>query len=252
MFKRLWHPESRSAARDENEFFRHKSLTMADTASPRTTMNSNARARLVIANDHKLLADACCRLLEPEFQVVALVTDGRALINAAVNLKPDVVILDISMPLLNGLDAGEQIKRRMPSIKLVFLAMSDDAELAAEAFKRGAAAYVLKQAGGDELVTAIRAVLRGRSHLSSAVARETITFLLNQGKPFGSAKRITGRQSEILQLLAEGMSMKEAAGVLGITPGTVAFHKYQMMASLGIKSNAELLRYAINQELLCA
>lgn len=238
--------------RRETEFSGHKPLIVADTASPRTAMNSNASPRLVIANDHKLLADACRRLLEPEFQVVALVTDGRALIDAAVNSKPDVVVVDVAMPLLNGLDAGEQIKRRAPSIKLVFLAMSDDAELAAEAFRRGAAAYVLKQAGGDELVSAIRAVLRGQSYLSSLVARETITFLLNQEKPFGSARRLTGRQSEILQLLADGMSMKEAASVLGISPGTVAFHKYQMMASLGIRSNAELLRYAINQELLCA
>jgi DNA-binding NarL/FixJ family response regulator len=215
-------------------------------------MNSKAPARLVIGNDHRLLADGCCRLLEPEFQVVALVTDGRALVEATVNLKPDVVIADIAMPLLNGLDAAEQIKRRIPSVKLVLLAMSADAELAAEAFRRGAAAYVFKQAGGDELVNAIRTVLRGRSFLSSAVARETITFLLNQEKPFRPAKRLTGRQSEILQLLAEGMSMKVAASVLGISPGTVAFHKYQMMASLGVKSNAELLRYAINQELLCA
>src|SRR6185312_14951165 len=139
-------------------------------------MNSKASARLVIANDHKLLADACCRLLQPEFQVVALVTDGRALIDAAVKLKPEVVIVDIALPLLNGLDAAEQIKRRIPSIKFIFLAMSDDAELAAEAFRREAAAYVLKQAGGDELMSAVRAVLRGGSFLSSAVARETITF----------------------------------------------------------------------------
>jgi len=214
-------------------------------------MNTDARPRLVIGNDHKLLADACRRLLEPEFQVVALVTDGRSLIDAALNLKPDVAIVDIAMPLLNGLDAGEQIKRRLRSVKLVFLAISDDAELAAEAFRRGASAYVLKQAGGDELVNATRTVVQGRTFLSSSVARETITFLLNRDKPFGAARRLSGRQSEILQLLAEGMSMKEAAGVLGISPATVAFHKYQMMETLGVKTNAGLLRYAINQQLLC-
>ncbi len=113
-------------------------------------------ARLVIADDHRLLADACRRLLEPEFQVVAVVTDGRALINAAVTLKPDIVIVDIAMPLLNGLDAAERIKQRLPSVKLVFLTMSNDAELAAEAFRRGAAAYVLKQSSADELISAIR------------------------------------------------------------------------------------------------
>ena len=137
-------------------------------------------------------------------------------------------------------------------MKVVFLAMSDGAELVAEAFERGAAAYVLKQAGADELLSAIRTVLRGQTYLSSSVARETITFLLNKDKPFRSAKRLTRRQSEILQLLAEGMSMKVAGSVLGISPGTVAFHKYQMMATLGIKTNAELLRYAINHKFLCA
>ncbi|MGB8889224.1 MAG: response regulator transcription factor [Candidatus Korobacteraceae bacterium] len=209
-------------------------------------------ARLVIADDHRLLADACRRLLEPEFQVVAVVTDGRALINAAVTLKPDIVIVDIAMPLLNGLDAAERIKQRLPSVKLVFLTMSNDAELAAEAFRRGAAAYVLKQSSADELVTAIRKVQCGQSYLSPLITRETVTLLLDRGKCRDDSRRLTGRQSEILQLLAEGMSMKLTASVLGITPGTVAFHKYRMMETLGVKTNAELLRYAMNHGLLCA
>lgn len=215
-------------------------------------MNHKTRARLVIADDHRLLAEACCRLLEPEFQVVAVVTDGRALVEAALTLKPDAVIVDIAMPRLNGLDAAEQIKHQVPAVKVVFLTMTMDADLAAEAFRRGASAYVLKHSGADELVIATRKALNGQSYLSSLIARETLTFILNQGKPYEGRKRLTRRQSEVLQLLAEGMSMKETASVLGLTTGTVAFHKYQMMATLGIKTNAELLRYAINRHTLCA
>src|ERR1700760_1330359 len=145
-------------------------------------MNYGTRARLVLADDHRLLADACCRLLEPEFQVVDIVTDGRALLKSALALKPDVVIVDVSMPQMNGLDAAEQIKHRMPSAKVVFLTMSMDVDLAAEAFRRGASAYVLKQSGAAELVTAIRKVLLGQSYLSSLIARETLTSLLNHEK----------------------------------------------------------------------
>jgi len=215
-------------------------------------MNYKTPARLVIADDHRLLAEACSRFLQPEFQVVAVVTDGRALVEAAVRLKPDVVIVDIAMPLLNGLVAAEQIKHRIPSVKVVFLTMTSDADMAAEAFRRGGSAYVLKQSGADELVMATRKVLTGESYLSSLIARETLTFLLDQRKPYEERKRLTMRQIEVLQLLAEGMSMKEAANVLGLTPGTVACHKYQMMATLGVKTNAELLRYAIEHHALCA
>lgn len=214
-------------------------------------MNHKTRARLVLADDHRLLAEACRRLLEPEFHVVEVVTDGRTLIEAALSLKPDVVVVDIAMPRLNGLDAAEQIKHQLPSVKVVFLTMSMDTDLAAEAFRRGASAYVLKHSGADELLTAIRRVLRGNSYLSPLITRETITFLLHQAKSHEESKRLTARQSEILQLLAEGMSMKVVASVLGITPGAVALHKYQTMATLGIKTNAELLRYAINHHLLC-
>src|SRR5512135_1395552 len=126
-------------------------------------MNHKPRARLVLADDHRLLADACCRLLEPEFQVVAVVTDGRALIEVALTMKPDVAVVDIAMPHLNGLDAAEKIKRQLPSVQVIFLTMSMDADLAAEAFRRGASAYVLKHSGATELLTAIRRVLRGNS-----------------------------------------------------------------------------------------
>ncbi|MGB8768210.1 MAG: response regulator transcription factor [Candidatus Korobacteraceae bacterium] len=212
-------------------------------------MERKSVARLLIADDHRLLADACKSLLEPEFQVVGIVADGRTLLKVAATLNPDVIILDIGMPHLNGLDAGEQIKHKMPTVKLVFLTMNMAADVAAEAFRRGASAYVLKHSAAEELITAIRKVVQGESYLSPLIARETVTFLLNQGKPTGDEKRITQRQTEILQLLAEGMSMKEVANVLDLKPGTVAFHKYRMMETLGVKTNAELLEYAIKRQM---
>jgi DNA-binding NarL/FixJ family response regulator len=206
-------------------------------------------ARIVIADDHQLLADACKSLLEPEFQVAGVVTDGRHLIAAATELRPDIIILDIHMPHLNGLDAGEQVKQKLPRVKLVFLTMTMAADVAAEAFRRGASAYVLKQSAGDELLLAVRMVNEGSSYLSPLLAKETIIYLLNQEASFCEEKRITARQSEILQLLAEGMSMKEVANVLDVKPGTVAFHKYQMMQTLNVKTNAELLEYAIKRHM---
>ena len=160
-----------------------------------------------------------------------------------------MIILDIGMPHLNGLDAAEQIKHKMPAVKLVFLTMNMAADVAAEAFRRGASAYVLKHSAAEELVIALRKVVQGESYLSPLIARETVTFLLNQGKSSVDEKRITKRQTEILQLLAEGMSMKEVANVLDLKPGTVAFHKYRMMETLGVKTNAELLEYAIKRQM---
>jgi DNA-binding NarL/FixJ family response regulator len=212
-------------------------------------MERKAAARLLIADDHQLMAEACKSLLEPQYQVVGIVTDGRSLIEAALALKPDVILLDIAMPQLNGLDAGEQIRHKLPAVKLVFVTMNATTEVAAEAFRRGASAYVLKQSAAEELVTAIRKVVRGESYLSPLIARETVTFLLNKGKTRTESKRITKRQSEILQLLAEGNSMKEVANILDLKPGTVAFHKYRMMETLGIKTNAQLLEYAIKRQM---
>ena len=206
-------------------------------------------ARILMADDHKLVAEACKGLLEPEFEVVGIVTDGRSMVQAASTLKPDVIIVDISMQHLNGLDAGEQVKRNLPSAKLVFLTMNQSTEVAAEAFRRGASGYVLKQSAAEELVLAIRKVTQGDSYLSPLIARETLAFLLNQGKPHLAEKRITIRQSEILQLLAEGNSMKQVASALDVKPGTVAFHKYRMMETLNVTTNAELLQYAIKRQM---
>jgi DNA-binding NarL/FixJ family response regulator len=212
-------------------------------------MEPRHRARLLIADDHTLLAEACKSLLEPEFDVVGIVDNGRALLQLASELKPEIVILDIAMPQLNGLDAGKQIKHLLPATKLVFLTMNMSPEVAAEAFRRGASAYVVKSSAASELVRAIRRALRSESYLSPDITKETVDFLLRSGTSQSLEKRLTPRQSEILHLLAEGMSMKEIAAVLNLKPGTVAFHKYKMMETLGLKSNAELLQYAIRHHL---
>jgi DNA-binding NarL/FixJ family response regulator len=213
-------------------------------------MNHHHGARLLLADDHTLVAEACKSLLEPEFQVIGIVNDGRALLRAALECRPDLVVVDVGMPLLNGLDAGEQLKRHLPALKIVFLTMEASPELAAEAFRRGASGYVLKSSAAEELVTAIRRVLRGESYLSPQITRDTVHFLIKAGKPGNREKRITKRQREVLQLLAEGRSMKEVAQVLDLKPGTVAFHKYRIMESLGVKTNTELLQYAIKQHMV--
>ena len=214
-------------------------------------MENRHRARLLIADDHTLLAEACKNLLEPEFQVLGVANNGRELLRLAEECKPDVVILDIAMPQLNGLDAGEQVRRLLPSCKLVFMTMNMEPDVAAEAFRRGASGYVVKSSTAAELVTAVRRALKSESFLSPLITKDTVEFLLRRGGAFTSETRLTPRQSEILQLLAEGMSMKEIASVLNIKPGTVAFHKYNLMQAIGVKSNAGLLRYAIKHHLIC-
>lgn len=213
-------------------------------------MEHRHKARLLIADDHTLLAEACKSFLEPEFEVVGIADNGQTLLRMVSELRPEVVILDIAMPKLNGLDAGDQIKHLIPSIKLVFLTMNLSPEVAAEAFRRGASGYVVKTSAADELVRAIRRALRSESYLSPTITKETVEFLLRTGDSYAEQKRITRRQSEVLQLLAEGLSMKEIADVLNLKPGTVAFHKYKMMETLGLKSNAELLQYAIKHHVV--
>jgi len=213
-------------------------------------MEQRHRARLLIADDHTLLAEACKNLLEPEFEVVGIVDNGRTLLRMASEMKPEVVILDIAMPQLNGLDAGDQIKQLLPRTKLVYLTVNMSPEVAAEAFRRGASGYVVKTSAAAELITAIRRALKSESYLSPLITKETVDFLLRSRHPYVAEKTITRRQSEILQLLAEGKSMKEIADVLDVKPGTVAFHKYRIMETLGLKTNAELIQYAIKHHLI--
>jgi DNA-binding NarL/FixJ family response regulator len=208
------------------------------------------RPRILIADDHQLLADACKTLLEPEFAVVGTVTDGRHVPSAVAELSPNIVLLDVYMPRLNGLDAGDQIKKKNPKIKLIFMTMTPDADVAAEAFRRGASGYVLKQSAGSELLCAVRMVQQGKSYLSPLIAKETVTSLLYTKNACKEKNTITRRQREVLQLLAEGMSMKQVASEIDVKPGTVAFHKYKMMEKLKVTTNAELLEYALKNQMI--
>ena len=213
-------------------------------------MRSN-RPRIVIADDHTFMADACKKMLEPEHNVVATVGDGRALVRIAATLKPQLIILDIGMPLLNGLDAGDQIKQILRSVKLVFLTMNADPALAAEAFRRGASAYLLKTCAASELIVAVREVLNGKSYLSPAIAKETVDVLLSEEKEFiNEGPRLSEREREVLQLLAEGKLMKEIGDQLSVTTNTVAFHKYRIMKKLNAKSDTDLVQYAIRNHII--
>jgi DNA-binding NarL/FixJ family response regulator len=209
------------------------------------------KPRILIADDHVLVAEACRKLLEPEYEVVGTVCDGRALVRAAAELRPDIVLVDVGMPVLNGLDAGRQIKTAMPSVKLVFLTMNSDIELAAEAFRRRASGFVLKTCAASELLTALRVVLRGETYLSPSISKETVKFMTRSNDEFVEEdERLTERQREVLQLLAEGKSMKEVAAILSVAARTVAFHKYRMMDQLKVRSNAELVQYAVKHHLV--
>jgi DNA-binding NarL/FixJ family response regulator len=207
----------------------------------------HTKIRLLIADNHRFVADACKRLIEPEFAVVDVAGDGRALVKSALQLKPDGVILEVTLPHLNGIEASRQIKRKLPTLRVIFLAASSEVNVVAEAFRAGASAYLPKRAGAEEFVNAIRRVMRGESYLSPMIARETIDYILHSSEPNPSRPEITAREAEILQLLLEGNSMKQVAALLGIASGTVAFHKYRMMERLGIKSNAGLMQYAMTK-----
>lgn len=211
------------------------------------------RSRILIADDHTLVAELCKKLLETEFDVVGTVSDGHALVRAAGELKPDVVVVDVAMPILNGLDAAQQVKQMLPAVKLIFLTMNPDIEIAAEAFRRGANGYLLKTCAAAELVLGVRDVLRGKSYLSPALSKETVNFLRNQDKRMvAEDERLTERQREVLQLLAEGKVMKEVSTILHMSTRTVAYHKYRMMEVLGAKSTAELVKYAIKHHIVAA
>lgn len=213
-------------------------------------MSVRYRPRVVIADEHLLVAEACKRLLDEQFEVVALVREGRTLLQAVADLHPDVVISAVAMPFLNGLDACEQITRKHRKVKVVFLTMIDHADVAAEAFRRGASGYVLKHSPAHELIVAVRRVLGGDSYLSPMITKSSVEFLLRKQKQPHSGNPLTLRQREVLQLLAEGKTMKEIAYLLNVQAGTVAFHKYKIMETLDIKTNGELIQYAIQQHMV--
>ena len=207
------------------------------------------RPRVLLADDHALLLGAFEKLLTPECVIVGQAVDGRALVAAASTLKPDVIVLDIGMPLMNGLEAGRQIKQTLRDVKLVFLTMNEDPDLATEAFRVGASAYLVKQSAASELMAAIRAVMQGRSYVTPLVTNLLMGALRNvEGRK--APHVLTTRQREVLKLLAEGRSMKEVAASLNLTVRTVAFHKYRMMEQLAIKTTAELIHYAVKNHIV--
>ena len=208
------------------------------------------RPRVLLADDHRLVREAFAQMLEPNCEVVGAVADGRALLAAATELRPEVVVLDIAMPLLNGLDAARQLKRLMPSVKVIFLTVSEDPDLAAEAFRAGASGFLLKNSAASELFQAIQEVLQGRSYVTPQATQGLVGAFLDGHEPGKKAGELSPRQREVLQLLAEGHAMKEIGRILKITPRTVAFHKYSMMEQLGITSSAALVQFAVKQHLV--
>jgi len=208
-----------------------------------------SRPRVLLADDHALLLGAFEKLLSEDCDIVGQVSDGRALVAAAEALRPDIIVLDISMPLLNGIEAARQIKIKVPRVKLVFVTMNEDTDLAADAFRAGASAYLLKHSATSELLTAIRQVIEGRSYVTPLITEGLVGSLMHRDESAGNHE-LTPRQREVLQLLAEGHSMKEVASVLNLTPRTVAFHKYRIMQQLKVKSSAELVQYAVRHHIV--
>ena len=206
------------------------------------------RTRVILADDHVLILDSLKNLLEPEFEVVGTFCNGLALVEGAPKLNPNVIVLDISMPTMNGLSAGQRLRQLMPGVKLIYVTMNQDPDMAAEVFRLGATGYLLKNSAASELVKAIRLVARGGSYVTPLMTKDLLGSPLQHFKNLKSSNHLTLRQKEVLQLLTEGRSLKEAAFILHLSPRTVAFHKYTMMEHLHIKSSAELIQYAMRNQ----
>jgi len=204
------------------------------------------KTRVLLADDHKIVLEGLRSLLEPEFELVGTVEDGRALVAQAGELSPDVVVVDISMPLLNGIEAVRQIKQENDNIKVVFLTMHPDVTYATRAFEAGASGYVLKHSAPSELVTAIHEAMKDRTYVTPIIAGDLMqSYKEGANLQQDGVGKLTPRQREVLQLLAEGHSAKKIADMLCISHRTVEFHKYKMMEQLNLKTSAELVQYAI-------
>jgi DNA-binding NarL/FixJ family response regulator len=205
------------------------------------------RARVLLADDHTIVAEGLKSLLKDQFELVGTVADGGQLIDAARKLRPDVIVTDLSMPVLSGLDALRRLKAERLEVRVIFLTMHADARIAAEAFRAGAAGFLLKQSAGEELLTAIEDVLQGRTYLTPLITKDVIANLTTPDQDTEVA--LTPRQREVLRLLADGKRMKEIGAILGLSTRTVETHKYEMMQALGVGSTAELVRYALTHGL---
>jgi DNA-binding NarL/FixJ family response regulator len=206
------------------------------------------RPRFLIADDHAIFAETLKVYLERAYAVVGMVFDGRALVEVALRLKPEVIIADVAMPILNGLEAARRIKERAPNIRFVFLTMRDDPNLAAAALELGPVAFVLKHSTGPELMEAIDHVLRGKSYLTPKLRSENWAAAKVRARQF--TKELTPRQKDIVQLFAEGRPIKQIAGVLNLSEKTVEFHKHHIMEAFNLKSNAELVLFALKSGLI--
>ena len=209
------------------------------------------KRRIILADDHEIVLDGLRRILEPEFDVVAAVADGRTLVEQIAKLKPEVAVADISMPLLNGLEALRQSKGICPQTRFVFLTGSPDVALATQAFRLGASGYVLKHAATEELIVAIRDALAGRTYITPRIAQEVLQNLMSRrAGEETDLGGLTSREREVLQLLAEGKIIKEIAAILNVSPRTVEFHKNNIAAKTGLRTTADLSRYAVRHGLV--
>ena len=213
-----------------------------------TVSQNRSQPQFLIADDHAIFAEALKAYIERRFPVVGIVSDGRALIEAAVRLRPEIIVADVAMPILNGLDAARRIRELFPKVKFVFLTMQVDPNLAAAALELGPVAFVLKHATGTELLTAIDRVLQGKSYLTPQLKADDWVATRTRARQF--TKELTQRQREIIQLFGEGRAMKEIAGLLDVSEKTVEFHKHHIMVSFNIKSNAQLILFALKHGLI--
>ena len=205
-----------------------------------------SKPRVLLADDHALVLEGFKKLLEEHCQVVGSVEDGRSLLDAAKRLRPDIVVMDISMPKLNGLDAARRLRKIVPQARLIFVTVHADQDYVHQAFKAGASAYLLKRSAGSELLQAINAVQRGDYYVTSLIAKELVQLATSGTEPGPDSQgSLSMRQREILQLVAEGLTLKEIALTLNLSPKTVEYHKSKLMEELGLHTTAELTKYAL-------
>jgi DNA-binding NarL/FixJ family response regulator len=207
------------------------------------------RPTILLVDDHTLVLDAFKKLLEPEFDVVGTASDSRSALTLAQDLRPDIIVLDIGMPTLNGLQAGPELKKRVPRTKLIVLTMNEDAEIARQSLRSWASGYLLKKSAATELVKAIREALRGRTYVTPLTEHQLEEEFIRHPE-FEHTRSLTPRQREVLRLLAEGKTMRETADALHVTPRTIAFHKYKIMEEFGLKSNSDLVKLALREKVV--
>jgi len=211
------------------------------------------RPRVLLVDDHTLVLDGFRKLLEDRCEIVGTAEDGRTMLRMAQELQPDIVTLDISMPQLNGVDAARKLKKILPQTKVIFVTMHADPAYVNEAFKAGSSGYLLKRSAGSELLQAIQSVMDGQCYVTPLVAKGLVQSVITGGKPvILKDKSLTARQREVLQLVAEGMTVKEIAAALNLSPKTVEFHKSQIMMQLDLHTTAELTKYALVHGLLAS